>query len=1217
MGLVAREMGASCAPALKLNLSRFPKPVRARTGFLPRSMHLLDLLESHPALAKIAFKAHAQKPAISRISHLPSAAWAPLAAYLSRKTDKTIVLIAPTSESGDSAIFDLASLQDENDPEPLFFPSPDRAVLDDDDDRNATQDRLAVLDALHGKGRALVVTTANALAHPTLPVKELIQGYDELEIGGKLTRDDFLLHLAESGYERADEVEVPGQFAVRGGLIDFYPPAGGTPIRLELFGDEIDSLRAFDVESQRSTDKLTNVRLTPPRELHYSVSKGEEIAQLVQSALDAKVEYLKAFPDEIEGLKRKFGREIEALMSGAYFRGVERYRGLIYPQHPTLFDHLPPGSLILWADPDRCASQIERLLDENAAFHEDDVLPLPPSLLSFKDLQIAAEKFNRFEIRVGEDELDDFSLDVRLPPAFSGKLDALAAFVKERQSEGKTIVCATSHARRSREILADQGVPHVLLIDEVQHAEKGSVLVMPKRLSNGFLWNDTVVLCDAEMFGWQTFQPRISARARKKKQAAASKFSGESSPLTQLADLKAGDFVVHVNHGIARYGGVVQRELGGAINEYLALEYDGQDRLFVPVGQLDRIQKYLGSDASVPALTPLKGGAWEKAKSKAKEEAFKAAQELAVLYAKRERAVKNPMAPDTMWQREMESSFPFEETPSQLQAIKDTKSDMETARPMDRLVCGDVGFGKTEVAVRAAFKAVQDGRQVAILVPTTVLAQQHYQTFSERMAAYPTRVEVVSRFKTPSEVRKVMEDLKIGAVDIVVGTHRLLQKDVEFKNLGLVVVDEEQRFGVLQKERLKELRAEVDILTMSATPIPRTLQMALGGLREISLITDPPQGRLAIRTYVMPMREQTLKAAIERELEREGQVYYVHNRVDSIAHVANTLQKLVPQARIGVGHGQMADEDLEQVFLDFMHGRTDILLATTIIENGIDLANANTIICDHADRLGLSQMYQLRGRVGRSTRQAYAYFFSSSRGKLAKDAEDRFNALQENTELGAGFRIAMRDLEIRGSGDVLGLKQSGTIAAVGMDLYSQYLAEAVAKSRGVKNKFERKEELPEVDLPVPSYLPTEYVKDETERLNLYRKMANSRDLDAVEAIREELRDRFGPLPPPAFNALRILKIRVWLLKGYLRGITKGPEEVLIRLKPGDTFAESDLSGAYMILNAKDKNARQHLSVRRLEGLALNTRALGAPQVMKTIEILAESLAEIRALRLEK
>jgi transcription-repair coupling factor (superfamily II helicase) len=878
---------------------------------------------------------------------------------------------------------------------------------------------------------------------------------------------------------------------------------------------------------------------------------------------------------------------------------------------------LAPGTLILWADPDRSKSQIERLNEENASFHEDDVLPLPPSLLSFDELTKSAAKYTRFEIRVGEDDASDFSLDVRLPPAFSGKLDALAAYVKERQEEGTFVVCATSHARRSREILADQGVPHVHLIDELAHPEKGSVLVMPHRLSAGFLWAETVVLCDSEMFGWQTFQPRLSARARRKKKAAESRFSKDSSPLSRLGDLKVGDFVVHINHGIAKYGGVVQRELAGAVNEYLALEYEGADRLYVPVGQLDRIQKYLGSDAAVPALTPLRGGAWEKAKSKAKEEALKAAKELAVLYAKREKAVKTPMAPDTMWQREMESAFPFEETPSQLQAIKDAKQDMEQTRPMDRLVCGDVGFGKTEVAVRAAFKAVQDGRQVAILVPTTVLAQQHYQTFSERMAAYPTRVEVISRFKTPSEVRKIMEDVAIGAVDIVVGTHRLLQKDVSFKNLGLVVVDEEQRFGVLQKERLKELRAEVDILTMSATPIPRTLQMALGGLREISLITDPPQGRLPVRTYVMPMREQTLKAAIERELEREGQVYYVHNRVDSIGHVANQLQKLVPQARIGVGHGQMGDEELEQVFLDFMHARTDILLATTIIENGIDLANANTIICDHADRLGLSQMYQLRGRVGRSTRQAYAYFFSSSRGKLNPDAEDRFAALQENTELGAGFRIAMRDLEIRGSGDVLGLKQSGTIAAVGMELYSQFLAEAVAKQRGEKNRFERKEELPEVDLPVPAFLPEEYVGDATERLALYRKMTYARELDDVEAIREELRDRFGPLPPPAFNTLRVLKIRVLLLKAYLRGITKGPEEVLIRLKPGDTFAESDLSGAYAALQAKDKTARQHLSVRRLEGLALNTRALGAPQVLRIVEVLLESLAELRAARLEQ
>ena len=1176
-------------------------------------MNLLELLASHKPLEKLNFQALSKTAKTLRIDGAPPQSWAPLAAHLSRKTNRTVILVAPTSESGENALLDLAALR-EGEAEPLYFPAPDRAVLEEDDDRNATQDRLAVLDALH-RSSCLVVTTATALAHPTLPVKELVQGYDELVVNQKLERDDFILHLAEAGYERIDEVEAPGQFAVRGGIIDFYPPAGGTPIRLELFGDEIDSLRAFDVSSQRSTEKLRTVRLTPPRELYLSVSKGQEIAAKLKIALDEELQRLQAFPDDIAVLKRRFEREIEHLERGTYFRGVERYRGLLYPEHPTLFDHLPADALILWADVTRGRAAVERLGEENAALHEDDILEVPSSIASWDELEKRSSTKTRFFLSAGDDEGANSSLEVTQPPAFNGQLAPLAAWIKDAQMANKIVVCATSHARRVREILADQKINRVALLDEMPSAESGQVLILPRRLTGGFNWGNVAVLCDTEMFGWQTFQPRLSTRNRKKKKGAESKFSRDTSPLARLGDLESGDYVVHINHGIAKYGGVVQRELGGAVNEYLMLEYDGADKLYVPVGQLDRIQKYLGSDASVPSLTPLKGGAWEKAKTKAKEEALKAAGELALLYAKREQAQKNPVAPDSMWQREMESAFPFEETPTQLQAIKDTKSDQEKPRPMDRLVCGDVGFGKTEVAVRAAFKAVQDGRQVAILVPTTVLAQQHFQTFSERMSAYPVRIEVISRFKTATEIKRVLEAAKQGSVDIVVGTHRLIQSDVQFHNLGLVVVDEEHRFGVMQKERLKELRAEVDILTMSATPIPRTLQLSLGGLRDISLITDPPQGRLPIRTYVAPYKDGVLKAAVERELEREGQVYYVHNRVESIAHIAEKLQKLVPQARIGVGHGQMGDEELEQVMLDFMHHRTDVLLSTTIIENGIDLPNANTLLCDNADRFGLSQMYQLRGRVGRSQRQAYAYFFHSDRGKLSRDAADRFAALQENTDLGSGFRIAMRDLEIRGAGDVLGIKQSGSIAAVGMELYSQFLAEAVAKNRGQRSRYERKEELPEADLPIPAFLPDDYVVDERERLVIYRQMAEARALEDVEAVRELLRDRFGALPTPAFNLLRVLKIRVQLLNAYLRGITKGPEEVLIRLKPGDTFADGDLKAALKELGEKDKRASQHVSVRKLEGLAINTRALGAPQLLRIVEILAETLAEVRGKRL--
>jgi transcription-repair coupling factor (superfamily II helicase) len=525
-----------------------------------------------------------------------------------------------------------------------------------------------------------------------------------------------------------------------------------------------------------------------------------------------------------------------------------------------------------------------------------------------------------------------------------------------------------------------------------------------------------------------------------------------------------------------------------------------------------------------------------------------------------------------------------------------------------------VGYGKTEVATRAAFKVAQEGKQVAILVPTTVLAQQHFQTFADRLAPYPVRVDVLSRFRTPGESRKVIEDVRLGAIDILVGTHRLLQPDLEFHDLGLVIVDEEQRFGVMQKERLKEMRREVDIMTLSATPIPRTLQFALGGMREISLINDPPRGRMPVRTYVGPYRDEQTRVAIERELERDGQVYYVHNRIGSIYHVAEKLRQLVPRARIVVGHGQMNEDELEQVMLDFLHRRADVLLATTIIENGLDLPNANTIIVDRAELLGLSQMYQLRGRVGRSNRQAYAYFFSGSRGKLSETSEERFAAIQEYADLGAGFKIAMRDLEIRGAGDVLGVKQSGSISSVGFELYTEMLREAVAGLR--HEPIVKREELPEADLPVPAFLPEEYVPQERDRLGLYRKMSNIGDEDDIQSLQEELRDRFGPLPAPAFNLIRVLRVRLNLLHSRLRGISKNETEALIRLKPGDRFPDEDVAAVHGRLNKlTDKRLKQHVALKPLDGFAIDTRALTALQVLRLSEEIVESLAVVRAPRL--
>jgi transcription-repair coupling factor (superfamily II helicase) len=1200
-------------------------------------MNLLDLL---PQLAQIA-NLKAQK-----FVGVPSPAWGALAAARQRDAGNTLLLVAPNTELAERAAHDLHAIFDGEPaaPKVLLFPVPDRMQGDEvGGDSRATQERLAVLDALHGETLVIVVAPVNALAHTTLPPEELRQGYDSIVVGQTLDREEFINHLAETGFERTDEVEAPGQFAARGGLIDFFPPASEYPIRLELFGDEIDSLRTFDLDSQRSIDKLQEFRLTPPREEYLSLKRGREVASQLQEILEQQVVELESagLGDDAQTLRERAAKDIARLEQATYFPELSRYRALLYPSRPTLFEHLPDDAVVVWADPERAHTQNERLMDDEqanraeAAASGTQLRLTQTPLCDFETLRARAKKFNNTELYVaeeaGEVTLENQALKIHLPPSFNGNLPTFVKWVKDRQLDNALIVISTSHARRVREILADGKVHHVHLLDAVNEVQPGLALVMPQRLTAGFEIKtkegatsqqsktanyapqptSLIVLSDAELFGWQA-NLRLPVKVRKRE--AKTKYAEKSKALSDLADLKEGDYVVHIQHGIARYAGVTRQEVGGAVSDYLMLEYAGADRLYVPTSQLDRVQKYLGAGATVPSLHNMRGGEWEKAKQRVREEVAKIARQLAELYAAREQADKEPIAPDSPWQREMESAFPYEETPSQLQAIKDVKSDLESNKPMDRLVCGDVGFGKTEVAVRAAFKVLQDGKQVAVLVPTTVLAQQHYQTFSERLAPYPARVDVISRFRTPGELRQILEETKQGGIDVLVGTHRLLQQDVEFPNLGLVIVDEEQRFGVMQKERLKEMRKQVDILTLSATPIPRTMHFALGGLREISLINDPPQGRLPVRTFVAPYRDEMVRQAIERELEREGQAYYVHNRIGSIYHVAEKLRSLIPHARIGIGHGQMSDEELEQVMLDFMHRRTDVLLATTIIENGLDLPNVNTIIVDRAERLGLSQMYQLRGRVGRSSRQAYAYFLMGARGKVGEEAEERFAAIQEYTDLGAGFKIAMRDLEIRGAGDLLGTKQSGSIASVGFEMYADMLSEAVGRLKGIRET--KKQELPEADLPVAAFLPDDYVTVDRDRLQLYRKMASVTQLEEVEQIQAELRDRFGALPSQAFNLIRVLRIRVYLLHAQLRGIFKSEQEILIRLKPGDKFHDDDLAAVYAKLREEnDARTLQNLSLKAREGLAIDTRVLTPPQLLRMTEQVCESLAITRGARL--
>ena len=1192
-------------------------------------MNLLELLKPYPwfHLTPAAKKQ-------TGLYGVPATAWAPLAAHFIQQQQKVALFIAPNTEHTERIRNDLQTIFDalESPPEVLLWPLPDNLSSSAEADSRSAQERLALLDTLRrpAPNGLIVVSSANALAHTTLPPRELLQGCGELKVGDEIDREAFIEQLVESGYERVDEVESAGQLAVRGGIIDFFPPASGMAVRLELFDVEIDSLRLFDPATQRSYQDIKTFRLTPPREEHLTVARGTEIAAQVRELLQKQKQELTeaGLMREAAALEESIAADLTLLEAGSYFPALRRYRGLLYPERATLLEHLPEDAVVIWGDAARAALQNQRLQDEQkqareALFQSGNGLKLPSSLCTYEQLRSRAEAFFQLDLHVTPPPGNEKStFEIHTPPVLSGQLTDLVNWVRQWQAKGGMLVLSSAHARRVREILADGDIHQVELIEEASHFEPGTVMIWGEHLSGGMLvefQNDKfpplAILTDAELFGWQTIQQKIAHKRHAKR--PKTQFSKSSKALGSLGDLKIGDYVVHIQHGIARYGGVVRQEVDGAQNDYLLLEYAGSDRLYIAVDQLYRVQKYLGAGGAQPSLNSLHNDAWERTRKRVKEDTIRIAKQLAELYGAREQSTKTPVTPDTPWQRELETAFPYEETTSQLQAIKDTKRDMESDRPMDRLVCGDVGFGKTEVAVRATFKAVQAGLQVAILVPTTVLAQQHYQTFAERMAPYPLRVESVSRFRSAADQRRVLAEVEKGTVDIVVGTHRLLQKDVKFRNLGLVVVDEEQRFGVMQKERLKEIRKEVDLLTLSATPIPRTLHQAMGGLREISLITDPPSGRLPVRTYVMPYREEAVRDAIERELEREGQVYYVHNRIGSIYHVAQQLQELMPQLRISVGHGQMADGELEQVMLDFMHHRTDVLLATTIIENGLDLPNVNTLIVDRAERLGLAQMYQLRGRVGRSSRQAYAYFLRGTQAKIKAAAEERFSALQENTDLGSGFKIAMRDLEIRGAGDLLGTKQSGNIEAVGFELYTQMLAEAVENLKTGHRRSRRKEEqLPTVDIPLAAFIPEDYIASEADRLEMYQKLSNLSIVENISAIRSELRDRFGLLPAPVNQLLRVCAIRLHLQHAALRGIQHNNGEVIIRPKTGDQFTDEDIAATYVKLNkAADQRTLVNITVRQNEGIIFNANALTESMLLRLLETACSALAEVRGKRL--
>jgi transcription-repair coupling factor (superfamily II helicase) len=1074
---------------------------------------------------------------------LPRAARLPVLATLHQDLNRPILLITDRADHSLSLYDELGFwIQSPRyhfgEPNPLFYEQAAWGVT-------TRRERLQALTALASyhlpfapkpEEPPIFVASARSLMTRTLPRRDFLKACMRLSVGQTTQPDAVLRHLAEIGFQRVNTVLEPGQFSRRGGLLDLWTPAEKLPVRLDFFGDEIETIRKFDPASQRTIEKLDSILITPAREF---------IAR--ESEIDMQVLKGKTNPDEQAS-------DIEL---------SEFHIPLLHKQPSSLLDYLPQKALVLIDDLSIVESMVAEVEEQAVKFRNESVaeetlspdFPLPYITWS--------ELFDNFHSRPflelghstsvespppsergdrGDGELREA---FRIGERFAGRLKQFVEHAAGIISRDESAIIVSRQSERLKELWLEHS-----LGEEISQIE-----FIEASLSEGFILDNLHLLTDSEIFGWERPQPRTRQRPV------------AETPESLYADLQVGDYVVHIDHGVGRFGGLVSRELDNHVREFLAVEYDGGGQLYVPVHQADRLTRYVGAEGAIPALDRLGGTEWQEKKGRVKQAVIEVAQDMLDLYARRNVVQGYSFKPDTTWQKELEDSFPYVETEDQKRAIAEIKRDMESARPMDRLLCGDVGYGKTEVALRAAFKAVMDGKQVAILVPTTVLAQQHYETFLQRLAAYPVKVEMLSRFRSPREQTSILLSLALGEIDIVIGTHRLISSDVQFKELGLVIIDEEQRFGVTHKEHLKKLRTEVDVLTLTATPIPRTLYMALTGVRDISNLNTPPEERLPIVTHVGPYAPKLVRQAILRELERGGQVFFVHNRVNTIDAMKMHLNQLVPEARVDIGHGQMPEGQLASVMHRFNAGDTDVLLSTTIIESGLDIPNANTLIVDRADTFGLAQLYQLRGRVGRGAARAYSYFFRHRKLTPTVEGQQRLEVIAENTQLGAGYSIAMRDLEIRGAGELLGTRQSGHIQAVGFHLYTRLLADAVRQIRrleaatskdGQKKEERSKIELSfasltqpismpvNVDLPIAVGIPSTYIADQDLRLRLYRRIADLRDATEIEALSSEFKDRFGPLPEMVENLFYQMRVKLRAENARLAAVSWESGQVVLR-----------------------------------------------------------------------
>ncbi|MBN2062640.1 MAG: transcription-repair coupling factor [Deltaproteobacteria bacterium] len=1063
--------------------------------------------------------------------------------------------------------------------------------------RNIINRRIQALYALTSQKCPIVVTSLEAILFRVMPKEAMVGALEYLVRGEDIDREDLLKKLEKTGYTRTSLVEEPGDYSVRGGVVDIFPPLYDQPIRLELFGDQLESLRHFDPVSQRSVDYLKEVILLPASEIIIS--------------------------DERLKRARSMGRLPEQGSEGAVFPGQEAWLNHYYKKLDTLKDYLPQNSIVFIInlyqfDEERVRirekfyGDIERFRLEAGTrgmpFPETDGLMISEDelkslindyqFIDFSELAIAqAGEYSR-SIEIKEVSGVDFDTEIRISGKGRISMAPLAEKIAYWLGYGfrVVLVCRTiQQAERLKEILQNYDVD----VNEI--AEQWSVLSSVERVSiclgrlrRGFVWpeNGIAVISEDEIFGPKRSRSRTAGK------------KGETAlDWTSFSQLQIGDLVVHKDHGIGRYGGLLKMEVEKKVNDYVILEYAGGDRLYTPADRISVLQKYIGADEKDPKLDRLGGKSWNVAKKKAKKSVMEIARQLVEIYALRKYRKGFAFSRPDNYFREFEATFEHEETQDQIKAIEDVLSDMENEQPMDRLICGDVGFGKTEIAVRSSFKAVMDGKQVALLVPTTVLAEQHYGTFRSRMEPFGVKTAVLSRFKSRAEQKDIIARVRSGKIDILIGTHRLLQKDISFRDLGLLVIDEEQRFGVKQKEEIKKYRTMVDVLAMSATPIPRTLHLSLMGVRDLSIIETPPEERLAISTYLLNYDESTIQRAIRNEIKRNGQIFFVHNRVNSINRVAEKLVRLVPEANFAVAHGQMNERELEETMMRFIRREIDVLICTTIIESGLDIPSANTIIINEVDHLGLSQIYQLRGRVGRSAENAYAYLLLGNASKMTRQAERRLKALMDYSHLGAGVHLALHDLKIRGGGNVLGFSQSGHITSIGYELYMNMIEQAIAELKGE----EWKEEInPEINADIPAYLPEDYIQDIDVRLNLYRRLSVLREKSELKNIVDEMIDRFGPQPIAVSNLIKIMDIRLILKKiGVIRLDVNG-KHLLFSFSPSTDIRPDKL----LELMSRKRDQFRFLSDSRLKVSMLSRSDEDAlSRALDFIRIMEKSLLE--------